>query len=362
MLNSQEKQNFNKKIYKEHEEIKKLTREEVKKIREEKEIKIIKGEEKEEIKPILEFHQAPFPKGIMDKLSGRGWKEPTPIQSQGWPIALSGKDFVGIAETGSGKTLAFLLPAFVHIRENPENIPGNGPYCLILAPTRELACQIQEVSEEFGRAVRVFSSVVYGGAPRGQQIRQLRRRPDVLIATPGRLIDFVNSGHVNLNYVSYLVLDEADRMLDMGFEPQIRQILDKIPPNRQTLLWSATWPKEVQSLADQFTSNPLRVNIGSLDLSANKNVEQVIHVVEKNEKKEKFVSLLNEIYKKGKILVFVETKSYVDELCAFLKSQRFRVLGIHGDKKQSQREYVLRNFRDGHDSILIATDVASRGL
>ncbi|KAJ5079902.1 atp-dependent RNA helicase ddx5-related [Anaeramoeba ignava] len=350
--------------YQEHTGVKNLTNEQVRKYREEQEITVL-GDETEGIgtKPIISFDQTPFPQIIVDKLYNRGWKTPTPIQSQGWPIVLSGNDFIGVAETGSGKTLAFLLPAFEHIRaESGDNKYRSGPVVLVLAPTRELAKQIKEVCDEFGSVVGIHNACVYGGIPKIHQIDELRRNPHVIIATPGRLIDFLDSGETNMRSVSYLVLDEADRMLDMGFEPQIRRILSQIVSKKQTLLWSATWPKDVQKLAHEFLYHPIRVNIGSLDLSANKNVTQIVDVVPNFEKKIKFKNLLAQIRNDGKILVFVDTKVCAEELANELKSDGFPVLSIHGDKSQHQREYVLRSFRKGFPPILIATDVASRGL
>ena len=175
-----------------------------------------------------------------------GFQNPTPIQAQGWPIALSGRDMVGIAQTGSGKTLGYMLPAIIHINHQDYLRPGDGPIALILAPTRELAQQISEVANEFGRSSKLRHTCVYGGAPKGAQLRDLERGVEICIATPGRLIDFLEMGKTNLRRCTYLVLDEADRMLDMGFEPQIRKIVEQIRPDRQTLMWSATWPKEVR--------------------------------------------------------------------------------------------------------------------
>ena len=201
-----------------------------------------------------------------------GFTNPTPIQMQGWPMALSGRDMIGIARTGSGKTLSFVLPGIVHINAQPLLAPGDGPIVLILSPTRELAQQTLGEVSKFGYSSRIKHACVYGGVPKGPQARDLRNGVEILIATPGRLIDFLEMKATNLRRVTYLVLDEADRMLDMGFEPQIRTILSQIRPDRQTLLWSATWPREIQSLARDFTKDPIQVTIGSLALSANADV------------------------------------------------------------------------------------------
>ncbi|KAJ2286285.1 ATP-dependent RNA helicase dbp2, partial [Coemansia sp. RSA 2706] len=195
-------------------------------------------------KPITSFSEATFPSSVMTEIAKLGFESPTPIQSQGWPMALSGRDMVGIASTGSGKTLAYTLPGIVHINAQPLLQPGDGPIVLILAPTRELAVQIQTECNKYGANSRIRNTCVYGGTSRGPQARDLRRGVEICIATPGRLIDMLQSGATNLRRVTYLVLDEADRMLDMGFEPQIRKIVDQIRPDRQTLMWSATWPKD----------------------------------------------------------------------------------------------------------------------
>ncbi|CAG8604742.1 6916_t:CDS:2 [Diversispora eburnea] len=228
-------------------------------------------------KPVETFDEANFP----------GFTAPTPIQSQGWPMALSGRDVVGIAETGSGKTLAYCLPCIVHINAQPFLEQGDGPIVLILAPTRELAVQIQQECTKFGKSSKIKNTCVYGGVPKGPQARELSIGVEICIATPGRLIDMLESRRTNLRRVTYLVLDEADRMLDMGFEPQIRKIVDQIRPDRQTLMWSATWPKEVKKLAEDYLTDFIQVNIGSLDLSASHNISQAIEVCSEHEKRAK---------------------------------------------------------------------------
>jgi superfamily II DNA/RNA helicase len=315
-------------------------------------------------KPVSTFPEASFPEYILSTLGKQGFVEPTPIQAQGWPMALSGRDFVGIAQTGSGKTLGYLLPGVVHIMHQQKLQRGDGPIVLVLAPTRELAQQVEGVVSTFGKPCRLRSACIYGGSPRGPQIRDLQDGCEIVIATPGRLIDFLESGKTNLNRCTYLVLDEADRMLDMGFEPQIRKIVDLIRPDRQTLMWSATWPKEVQGLAEDFLRDYIQVNIGSLDLCANHNILQVIEMCEEYEKDGKMSRLLENIMsqKESKTIVFVETKRKVDELTRRLRRDGWPAMCIHGDKQQQEREWVLGEFRSGKSPILIATDVASRGL
>uniref|UniRef100_UPI00398F7265 probable ATP-dependent RNA helicase DDX5 n=1 Tax=Pristiophorus japonicus TaxID=55135 RepID=UPI00398F7265 len=315
-------------------------------------------------KPVFTFVEASFPTYVLDVLMQQNFTEPTAIQAQGWPVALSGKDMVGIAQTGSGKTLAYLLPAIVHINHQPFLERGDGPICLVLAPTRELAQQVQHVAHDYGRVSRLKSTCIYGGAPKGPQIRDLERGVEICIATPGRLIDFLEAGKTNLRRCTYLVLDEADRMLDMGFEPQIRKIVEQIRPDRQTLMWSATWPKEVRQLAEDFLKEYVQINIGALELSANHNILQIIDVCQEVEKDDKLLRLMEEIMseKENKTIIFVETKRRCDELTRRMRRDGWPAMCIHGDKSQPERDWVLNEFRSGKAPILIATDVASRGL
>ncbi|KAL6110257.1 ddx5 [Pungitius sinensis] len=352
---------FQKNFYQEHPDATRRPLQEVELYRRTKEV-TVKGRDLP--KPIIKFHEAAFPSYVMEVIVKQNWTDPTPIQSQGWPCALSGKDMVGIAQTGSGKTLAYLLPAIVHIQHQPFLEHGDGPICLVLAPTRELAQQVQQVAAEYGRASRLKSTCIYGGAPKGPQIRDLERGVEICIATPGRLIDFLECGKTNLRRCTYLVLDEADRMLDMGFEPQIRKIVEQIRPDRQTLMWSATWPKEVRQLAEDFLKDYVQINIGALQLSANHNILQIVDVCNDMEKEDKLIRLLEEIMseKENKTIIFVETKRRCDEITRRMRRDGWPAMGIHGDKSQQERDWVLNEFRYGKAPILIATDVASRGL
>jgi len=279
-------------------------------------------------KPVETFDEAGFPRYVMDEVKAQGFPAPTAIQSQGWPMALSGRDVVGIAETGSGKTLTYCLPAIVHINAQPLLAPGDGPIVLVLAPTRELAVQIQQEITKFGRSSRIRNTCVYGGVPKGPQIRDLSRGVEVCIATPGRLIDMLEAGKTNLRRVTYLVLDEADRMLDMGFEPQIRKIIEQIRPDRQTLMWSATWPKEVRAMASDFLNDFIQVNIGSMDLSANHRITQIVEVVSDMEKRDRMIKHMEKVMdnKDNKILIFVGTKRVADEITRFLRQDGWPAL------------------------------------
>jgi len=276
-------------------------------------------------------------------------------------MALLGRDMIGISRTGSGKTLAFLLPGMIHINAQPYLQPGDGPIVLVLAPTRELAVQIKVECDKFGASSQIKNTCVYGGAPKRMQQGDLQRGVEIVIATPGRLIDFLESGVTNLRRVTYLVLDEADRMLDMGFEPQLRKIVSQIRPDRQTLMWSATWPKEVANLCREFLKDYYQVTVGSLELSANKDITQRVEVVSDQEKYPKISAFLKEVGPE-KMLVFVETKRGCDQLTRSLQQQGFPARCIHGDKSQDERDWVLAEFRSGKCPLLVATDVAARGL
>jgi ATP-dependent RNA helicase DDX5/DBP2 len=315
-------------------------------------------------KPVETFDEAGFPAYVMNEVKAQGFTKPTPIQSQGWPMALSGRDVVGIAETGSGKTLTYCLPAIVHINAQPLLAHGDGPIVLILAPTRELAVQIQEEVSKFGKSSRIRNTCVYGGVPKGSQIRDLAKGVEVCIATPGRLIDMLESGKTNLRRVTYLVLDEADRMLDMGFEPQIRKIIGQIRPDRQTCMWSATWPKEVRQLASDYQNDFIQVNIGSTDLSANHRITQVIEICSEFEKRDRMIKHMEQIMedKANKVLIFTGTKRVADDITRFLRQDGWPALSIHGDKQQNERDWVLNEFKTGRSPIMVATDVASRGI
>ena len=316
---------FEKSFYKEDPKVSARSEREVEEFRKVKEI-AVQGTRVP--RPVETFDEAGFPSYVMGEVKAQGFAAPTAIQSQGWPMALSGRDVVGIAETGSGKTLTYCLPAIVHINAQPLLAPGDGPIVLVLAPTRELAVQIQQEITKFGKSSRIRNTCVYGGVPKGQQIRDLARGVEVCIATPGRLIDMLESGKTNLRRVTYLVLDEADRMLDMGFEPQIRKIIGQIRPDRQTCMWSATWPKEVRQLASDYLNDYIQVNIGSMDLSANHRITQVVEIVSEFEKRERMSQHLERIMddKDNKILIFTGTKRVADDITRFLRQDGWPAL------------------------------------
>lgn len=354
--------------------------------------------------PFLNFSDAPFCTPIQNSLTSAGFEKPTPIQSMAWPIAIQNKDMICVAKTGSGKTCGFVLPALhQHLQSKTQSASSSTnsyrpsasvPIMLVLAPTRELAVQISEEANKFARHLRLRSLCLYGGAPKYPQIATLGRGVDIIIATPGRLNDIIEMNKVNLATVKFLVLDEADRMLDMGFEPQIRSIIAKLPSStegRQTMLFSATWPKEIQRLAHDFLKvDTVQINVGDVDsLVANKDITQHIHMIGESEKLSKLEELLKEMVgdsnpnadvddvgtdkpkpnynpnvgkEHPKVIVFVSRKVSCDELANRLWADGFAVDSLHGDRAQWERTKVMNAFKSGTLRMLIATDVAARGL
>ena len=309
----------------------------------------------------LSWEELPLPEAITRVLSNEKWERPSPIQGASIPVALAGRDLIGIAKTGSGKTGAFLIPAIIHISRQEPMMRGDGPIVLVLSPTRELAQQTSEVANKFCSVMKYRQCCVFGGAGRGPQRFELRKGPAIVVACPGRLIDFMESGDVSMDRVNFLVLDEADRMLDMGFEEQIRKIIGKISTERQTLMFSATWPKDVRELAQDFLVDPVHMVIGSSELTTNSSIKQIVEKVEEFEKLSKCVAFLEE-HKEKKVIIFTRTKKAADDLSDNLNSKQMRAWSIHGDKPQAKRDSVLHNFKRSKTGILVATDVAARGL
>ncbi|XP_062506674.1 probable ATP-dependent RNA helicase DDX43 [Corticium candelabrum] len=299
---------------------------------------------------------------ILDEMEKAGFEKPTPIQCQGWPVVMQGLDMVGIAQTGTGKTLVFLLPGFIHIMGQP--VPRekrHGPTVLILSPTRELALQIQSEVEKY-QYKGIKCVCIYGGGDRRQQIDALSAGVEIVVATPGRLDDLTMNGVVSLKSVTYLVLDEADRMLDMGFEPQIRKILLDIRPDRQTLMTSATWPPGVRDLAECYLTDPVQINVGSLDLAAVHSVTQLVEFIDGSEKKFRVKQFIRSMQENEKVLVFVGRKTTADDVASDFMLDGICCQCIHGDREQCDREQALDDFKTGVVKVLIATDVASRGI
>uniref|UniRef100_A0A8D1BQ25 RNA helicase n=1 Tax=Sus scrofa TaxID=9823 RepID=A0A8D1BQ25_PIG len=296
---------------------------------------------------------------VMINIKKAGFQKPTPIQSQAWPIILQGIDLIGVAQTGTGKTLSYLMPGFIHVDSQP--VARNGPGMLVLTPTRELALQVEAECSKY--SYKGLKSVcVYGGGDRDGQIKDLLKGVDIIIATPGRLNDLQMNNFVYLKSISYLVLDEADKMLDMGFEPQIMKILLDIRPDRQTVMTSATWPYAVRRLAQSYLKEPMIVYVGTLDLVAVSTVKQNIIVTTEDEKRSHIQTFIESMSPKDKVIIFVSRKAVADHLSSDLGIRHISVESLHGNREQGDRERALKNFKTGKVRILIATDLASRGL
>ena len=296
---------------------------------------------------------------ITRALAQEQYSTPTPIQSDAIPVVLAGRDIVGIAQTGTGKTAAFALPILHRLAATPRNIARKSCRVLVLSPTRELSGQILDSFRTYGRHLNLTSALVIGGVPMGRQVRELMNGRDVLVATPGRLLDLVKSNALRLNEVEVLVLDEADRMLDMGFIHDIRTIVAKLPKARQTLLFSATMPREIADLADQMLRDPVRVAVTPVASTAERVEQRVIHV-ERAAKP----ALLTEVLRseQGQALVFTRTKHGADKVARNLSKAGIPAEAIHGNKSQNARERVLGAFRAGALRTLVATDIAARGI
>ncbi|KAH8246794.1 hypothetical protein KR032_000051 [Drosophila birchii] len=314
--------------------------------------------------PVWTFEQcfAEYP-DLLGEIQKQGFEKPSPIQSQAWPILLKGHDMIGIAQTGTGKTLAFLLPGMIHTEY--QSIPRGsrrGANVLVLAPTRELALQIEmEVKKYSFRNMKAVC--VYGGGDRRMQISDVERGAEIIICTPGRLNDLVQANVIDVSSITYLVLDEADRMLDMGFEPQIRKVMLDIRPDRQTIMTSATWPPGVRRMAQSYMRNPIQVCVGSLDLAATHSVRQVIELLEDDKDKFQAIkSFVRQMTKTDKIIIFCGRKARADDLSSDLTLEGFATQCIHGNREQSDREQAIADIKSGVVHILVATDVASRGL
>ena len=292
---------------------------------------------------------------LLQALNKAGFIEPTPIQMKAIPAALEGRDVLGCAQTGTGKTAAFVIPMIERLMAGPKGPPR----ALILAPTRELAFQIQETIEKIGRSRRIFATPIVGGSDMNAQIRGLRQRPDILVATPGRLLDHMWQGTISLNQLQIVVLDEADRMLDMGFAPQLNQILDAIPEERQTLLFSATMPSDLGDLARMSLKDPVRAMVAKSATPA-EGVNHVLHHTSSSDKTQLLLTLLQE--KRESVLVFTRTKHRADRLGETLDRGGHRVAVLHGGRRLTQRRAALEGFRRGRFQILVATDIAARGL
>lgn len=352
-------QNFDKIFYKEHSEIEKLTQEQGEELRAKLDIKV-SGDLPP--KPVCSFAHFKFDEQLMKVIRRSEYTQPTPIQAQAIPAALLGRNIIGIAMTGSGKTAAYLWPMIVHIMGQPDLSRGDGPIALVLVPTRELALQVYGEAKKFSHSYKIAVVCAYGGGSKYEQSKDLEAGAEIVVATPGRLIDLIKLGVTNLRRVTYLVLDEADRFFEMGFEVQVRSICDHIRPDRQTLLFSATFKKKIEQLARTVTNNPVKIVQRALG-EANEDVTQHVVVLAKVENKwDWLISKLVEFTSAGSVLVFVTRIVNSEELHNNLKNHGKETLLLHGDMEQSERNRVITSFKRKEMDIMIATDVAARGL
>jgi len=315
--------------------------------------------------PIMDFDHCGMPADLVKAACGT-FEKPSPIQAQCWPIVLSGRDTIGIAETGSGKTVAFGLPGMVHVRARGP-VARSKPFMLVIAPTRELAVQTADFCEATGKRCSppMRAVCIYGGVPKHTQLAALNAGVHIVIATPGRLIDLMEQGAIKLDQVSFLVLDEADRMLDMGFEKEIKKVMASSRQDRQTLMFSATWPREVQDIGKGYMQNPIRVNVGEKDrLTSNHRVEQNVEVIEPGDKDARLLQLLEKYHKgqKERMLIFGLYKKETERVATMLQRKGYDAKAINGDLSQDRRTQVLEDFKSGKLKCMVATDVAARGL
>jgi ATP-dependent RNA helicase RhlE len=309
---------------------------------------------------LTQFSELGLAEPILQAITAEGYTKPTPIQAEAIPALLTGRDLVGIAQTGTGKTAAFSLPLLSRLAETPRPLQKTAARILILAPTRELAAQIGESVRLYGKQMKLSTAVVVGGVKPGGQVRALSRGVDVLVATPGRLLDHMDTGAVTLDRVEAVVLDEADQMMDMGFLPSIRKIMRAVPNSRQTLLFSATMPKEIRALANDFLTDPAEVTVAAVSKPAEK-IDQAVYMVKGDAKPRLLAEILSED-DMDRAIVFTRTKHGADKVVRYLANEGLYAEAIHGNKSQNQRIRALDAFKSGKAPILVATDIAARGI
>ncbi|KAL1920340.1 uncharacterized protein VTP21DRAFT_1486 [Calcarisporiella thermophila] len=356
---------FRKDFYIEHPELQEMTPDQVDLLRIELDGIKIRGVDCP--KPIKKWTHAGMPAGCLEVIRKLNFVKPTPIQAQAIPAIMNGRDVIGVAKTGSGKTIAFLLPMFRHIMDQRFLEPGEGPIAVIMTPTRELAVQIHKECKLFLKILGLRAVCAYGGSPIKDQIAELKRGAEIVVCTPGRMIDLLcaNSGRVtNLRRCTYLVLDEADRMFDMGFEPQVMRIVNNVRPDRQTVLFSATFPRQMEALARKILRRPLEITVGGRSVVSD-DVQQVVEVIEDDKKFLRLLEILGETYHKHPdelTLIFVDRQEAADNLLGDLMRRGYFCMSIHGGKDQADRDSTIRDFKNSIFNILIATSVAARGL
>ncbi|MDB3905469.1 DEAD/DEAH box helicase [Crocinitomicaceae bacterium] len=297
---------------------------------------------------------------ILRALKDEGYTEPTSIQEKAIPLVLNRQDVLGSAQTGTGKTAAFAIPIIQHLAKRQKPDGKRKVTTLVVTPTRELALQIAESFTAYGRYTSIKNTVIYGGVGQGAQTDALRRGVDVLVATPGRLLDLMDQGYISLQHVRYFVLDEADRMLDMGFIHDIKKIIAKLPKERQSLFFSATMPKNIVELSNQILINPKKVAVSPVSSTA-ETIQQHLYMTNRENKRELLLHILKDSSMK-QVLVFSRTKHGSDRIVRNLKKKNIECAAIHGDKSQNQRQKALKSFKNGQIRVLVATDIAARGI
>uniref|UniRef100_A0AAQ5XM80 Probable ATP-dependent RNA helicase DDX46 n=1 Tax=Amphiprion ocellaris TaxID=80972 RepID=A0AAQ5XM80_AMPOC len=315
-------------------------------------------------KPIKTWVQCGVSMKILNALKKHSYEKPTPIQAQAIPAIMSGRDLIGIAKTGSGKTIAFLLPMFRHIMDQRPLEESEGPISVIMTPTRELALQITKECKKFSKPLGLRVVCVYGGTGISEQIAELKRGAEIIVCTPGRMIDMLgaNSGRVtNLRRVTYVVLDEADRMFDMGFEPQVMRIVDNVRPDRQTVMFSATFPRAMEALARRILSKPIEVQVGGRSVVCS-DVEQHVLVIDEDKKFLKLLEILGHYQEKGSVIIFVDKQEHADGLLKDLMKASYPCMSLHGGIDQYDRDSIINDFKNGACRLMVATSVAARGL
>ncbi len=308
----------------------------------------------------MSFSQLGLSSELLQAITDQGYETPTPIQRQAIPEVLDGRDVLAGAQTGTGKTASFTLPLLQLLTNKPTVQKPRPVRALILVPTRELAAQVYESVQLYGKHLPLVAEVIFGGVSPNPQIKSLHRGADIIVATPGRLLDLANQRHVNLSRVEYFVLDEADRMLDMGFIVDIRKIIAMLPKKRQNLMFSATFADEIKTLAAQILHNPAQIEVAQRNTTAD-NISQLIYPLKQEYKRECLSYLIGSNNWK-QVLVFVRTKHGADRLCKQLMLDGIRCAALHGNKSQNARTVALENFKSGKISCLVATDIAARGL
>lgn len=309
----------------------------------------------------MPFNKLNIIEPIVKALQSKGYTTPTAIQTQAIPVVLEGKDLLGSAQTGTGKTAAFAIPVLQLLHSTRHATPKPRPIrALVLTPTRELAIQVEESFKAYGKHTGLYHTVIYGGVPQRKQTDALRRGVDILVATPGRLLDLMDQKFVHLDKVELFVLDEADRMLDMGFMKDLKRIIPKLPEKRQTLFFSATMPPEIQDLANSILKNPIRIAVAPTSSAAD-SVKQSVFYVEKENKKSLLIHLMEE-KAMDRVLVFTRTKRGAERLVNDLQKSGINSDAIHGDKSQGARQRALNQFKNGRVKVLVATDIAARGI